>query len=436
MKRDYEINEKGFGCLVLGVSEDFKSESNSQNQIPKTQNLFHLFRNPSSFLALAFSAIAFLVYYGSNPNSEFYHDYTFRIAQALIEGRLSMIEEPPPALNEMVPLNGSYYSVFPLGSVLTMLPVAALKKLGLIDSFPGLLISALLAGIITFLLFKISAKFYDNPWRIILLTLFPVFGTWMWANLAFAGAWQIALGAAVAGQLAAIYFTIIKPSPLLAGLCFAVAFGNRTEVILTAPIFIYLIFKRSKEWRWGEIIRFLLIPVALGIATLAYNFARFSSIFDFGYARIPGVLDEPWYRHGIFSLYAIPGNAHAMLVEPWKLVEGFPHIVPTGFGGSILLSSPFLIFLFRRGSLEPHLKLLSWCAIGILTAVLWCHGNTGGWQFSYRYAMVLLPWMFLILLGNSPKKPSVPEIALLIISILINAFGTYLFLWTNYILNS
>jgi len=420
MKRDYEINENN------EIYENFR-----------IFRYFRLFRNPSLSLNLALSITAFIVYYWSNPNSESYYDYTFRIAQALLDGRLSLTEEPPPALNEMVPLNGSYYSVFPLGSVLTMLPVAALNKLGLIDSFPGVLISALLAGVITFLLFKISAKYHDDPWKIILLTLFPVFGTWMWANLAFAGAWQIALGAALAGQLAAIYFTLINPAPLLAGLFFAIAYGNRTEIILTAPIFIYLIFKRSKEGagRWREIIRFSLIPVALGIATLAYNYARFSSIFDFGYARIPGVLDEPWYRYGIFSIYAIPGNAYAMLVEPWRLVEGFPYIVPTGFGGSILLCSPFLIFLFRRGSLEPHLKILSWCAIGILSAVLWCHGNTGGWQYSYRYAMVLLPWMFLIILGSSPKKPSIPEIALLIISILINAFGTYLFLWTNYILN-
>ena len=33
-----------------------------------------------------------------------------------------------------------------------------------------------------------------------------------------------------------------------------------------------------------------------------------------------------------------------------------------------------------------------------------CHGNPGGWQFSYRYATILLPWMFLLLAGNGPAK--------------------------------
>jgi hypothetical protein len=335
----------------------------------------------------------------------------------------------------MIPLDGQYYSAFPLGSVLTMIPLAVLKRLNLIGYFPGLFVAALLAGATAFLLFQLSAKYNDAYPRRMVLTLFPVFGTWMWANLAFAGSWHIALGVAVVGQLAALYFILMRPNPLLAGICFTLAFGNRTEIILLAPVFIYLIYRVPEAGisRRQAIARFMAIPLALGIATLAYNYARFSSILDFGYARIPGVLDEPWYEHGIFSIHAIPLNAHAMLFETWQRVDRFPYLVPTGFGGSIFLSSPFLVFLFRRGAHDPVLKWLSWCAIVILTLVLWCHGNPGGWQFSYRYAMVLLPWMFWIMLENSPKSVSLTEIALLIVSIAINAYGAYLFLQTDLI---
>jgi hypothetical protein len=62
---------------------------------------------------------------------------------------------------------------------------------------------------------------------------------------------------------------------------------------------------------------------------------------------------------------------------------------------------------------------------------LWCHGNPGGWQFSYRYAIILLPWMFLLLVGNGPAKRSAIEVSLFIISVTINAIATYQFLWTN-----
>ncbi|HKQ73994.1 MAG TPA: hypothetical protein VJ810_09855 [Blastocatellia bacterium] len=376
------------------------------------------------------------VYYFSNPQSGSYYDYTYRIAEALLGGRLGLTEKPPDWLNEMVPLDGMYYSVFPLGSVLAMLPLAALKRAGVIELFPGTLMAALLAGAASALFYLFAARHGAGVKRRLTLTLLPVFGTWMWANLTFAGAWQIALGFAVVGQLGALYFILIDYRPMLAGLCFALAFGNRTEIILLAPVFIYLVRKhapvsdpKDNAGRWRAIDRFVAIPMALGVLTLGYNYARFSSIFDFGYARIPGVLDEPWYQHGIFSIHAIPLNAQAMLVETWRQVDRFPYFAPTGFGGSIFLSAPFLIYLFRIGARDATLKTLAWISIAVLTFTLWLHGNPGGWQISYRYAMDLLPWMFLILLENSPKKVSLIEVALLIASIAINAYSTWLFLW-------
>jgi hypothetical protein len=121
-----------------------------------------------------------------------------------------------------------------------------------------------------------------------------------------------------------------------------------------------------------------------------------------------------------------------MLIEPWRRIGHFPHLIPTGFGGSIFLSSPFLIYLFRIGARDATLKTLAWAAVAILTFALWCHGNPGGWQISYRYAMELLPWMFLILLENSPKKIGRLEVGLLLASIAINAYSTWLFLRTDY----
>jgi len=391
----------------------------------------------SKLIPLALFIATFIVYYFSNSHSGSYYDYTFRIAEAMLSGRLGLVEQPPDWLNEMVPLDGKYYSVFPLGSVLTMLPLAALKQRGIIELFPGTFMAALLAAIASLLFYLLSARHGAGVMRRLTLTLLPVFGTWMWANLAFAGAWHIALGFAVVGQLGALYFILVDYRPMLAGFCFALAFGNRTEILLLAPVFIYLIYKHAPPAdgasRWRMIDRFVAIPIALGLLTLGYNYARFSSISDFGYARIPGVLDEPWYRHGIFSIHAIPLNAEAMLVETWKRVDHFPHIVPTGFGGSIFLSSPILIYLFRTGARDATLKTLAWVAIAALTLVLWLHGNPGGFQISYRYAMELLPWMFLILLENSPKRVSLIEVALLLVSIAINAYSTWLFLWTKYL---
>jgi hypothetical protein len=274
--------------------------------------------------------------------------------------------------------------------------------------------------------------------------LFPIFGTWTWCNLGFAGAWQIALGFALLGETAAVYFTLVKPRPLVAGAWFALAVGNRTELLLTAPIFIFLWLRHEDDgegigvaalWRrllkdWQTIALFLVIPFVLGIGTLGYNFARFGSVFDFGYARIPGVLKEPWYRGHLFSLSAIPWNMYKMLFAGVEDIPNFPYFRPYPFGCSIFLSSPFLFLLFREGG--KH-RPVSWIAIAILIFALWCHGNPGGWQFSYRYAMVLLPWMFLLVLSNGPRRLSANEVALFVLSVAINAIATYQFLWTNQI---
>ncbi|MGH9847587.1 MAG: hypothetical protein ACREEM_53535, partial [Blastocatellia bacterium] len=344
------------------------------------------------FPPLPLAIAVFLVYYFSNPLPGNYYDYTFRIAGAFLDGRLGLEETPPSWLNEMIPHERKFYSAFPLGSAVTMLPLAVLKKLGVIEHFPGTFLAAAIAAIVTLLLYQISGRYPLSVPRRVMLALFPVLGSWMWANLAFAGSWHLALGLAVAGQLGALYFILIRFHPFAAGCCFALAFGNRTEIALVAPIFLYLIYRRglnSAHNRWRAIDLFLAAPLLLGVLTLLYNYARFGSLFDFGYARIPGVLEEPWYQHGIFSLHAIPGNAYAMLIEPWRRIEKFPYLIPWGFGGSILLNCPFLLLLARLGARDATLKLLAWGAIGILTLVLWCHGNTGGWQISYRYAMEL-----------------------------------------------
>jgi hypothetical protein len=361
------------------------------------------------------------------------NNYSLRYADALLEGKLGLTEKPPQWLNEVIPLRGEYYSVFPLGSVLTMAPFALGRRL--IAFSPSGLAVALIGALAAFLFLR-TALGRDRSFRdAIALTLFATLGTWLWTNVVMGGAWQLALGFAMIGELAAIYYAFIKPRPFLAGLFFAFAFGNRTEVILTALVFIVALLRDCDpefRSRLRVMTKFCAIPFLLGIATLLYNFARFGSPFDFGLARLPGVLDEPWYRHGIFSIYGVPSNAWQMLLEPWDCIASPPYFLPDGFGGSIFLNAPFLICIFATNRRDRATRIAAWLAIVLLTAVFWCHGNTGGWQFSYRGAIVMLPWFFLLLVegGRVLRRW---QMALIGLSIAINAYATYLFLWTNWI---
>src|SRR2546428_4385201 len=405
-------------------------------------------------IAAGLSLLAAVAFYFSTNATLRDLDYTSQIASALLRGHLGLREKPPDWLNEMIPHQDRYYSAFPLGAVLSMVPIALLQKTGVIHNFPGHVLAALIAGCCVYFFFQLTKAFgadYSSLEgsrlvRRILLALFPIFGTWTWCNLGFGGAWQIALGLALLGETAALYFTLVQPSPFVAGAFFALAFGNRTELLITLPLYLYFLRRRlnggAVSWSrirgikrelWGNApmaIRFLSVPATLALLTAAYNFARFHSIFDFGYFHIPEVRQEPWYEHGLFSIHAIPWNIYTMLFQGFETISYFPYILPNGFGCSIFLASPFLCLLFRPGG---RYKVAAWVAIALLTLVLWCHGNPGSWQFSYRYAMVLLPWMFLLLTGNGPAKITVSETFLFAVSVAVNAMATWQFLCTDQI---
>ena len=266
------------------------------------------------WIAAGLSLFAAIAFYFSTNATLHDLDYTNQIASALLSGHVGLKEKPPDWLNEMIPHRNRYYSAFPLGAVLSMVPIALLQKAGVVHNFPGRVLAALIAGCCVYFFFQLAKAFGANYSslegtslvRRIMLALFPIFGTWTWCNLGFGGAWQIALGLALLGETAALYFTLIRPAPFVAGAFFALAFGNRTELLITLPLYLYFFWRRSdqdcdrrssriltvKQELWGNrsmVVRFLSVPAILALLTAAYNFARFQSIFDFGYLHIPEV---------------------------------------------------------------------------------------------------------------------------------------------------
>ena len=395
--------------------------------------------------AAVLALLAGTAFYFSTKAAHHDFDYTYRIALALLRGHAGLTGAQPSWLSELVPVGGKYYSVFPLGAVLANIPIALLRKMGLIHNWPAHELASVLAAGCVFFFHRLSYVADLSHARRVLVALVPIFATWTWCNLGFAGAWQIALGFALVGQTASLYHTFVRRNPLLAGAWFALALGNRTELLLTAPIYLYYFWRslpaenktgdpvtadRKRRQAWMDLGLFVTVPALLLLCTAAYNWSRFGSPADFGYARIPGLLKEPWYQHGLFSLHAIRWNAYEMLFRGWIDLPEFPYLRPTAFGCSIFLASPFLFLLFREGG--KH-KAACWLAIGVLTFFLWCHGNTGGWQFSYRYAMVLLPWMFVLIVENGPRKLAIAEVVLFLVSVALNAIAMYEFLWTSMI---
>ena len=391
-------------------------------------------------LDAALSIAAGVIYFFSGGNEDSPYDYTYRIAQTLLAGGTGLREQPPSWLNEFVPwADGYYYSVFPFGSVVSMVPLALAQKLQLLSHYPSRAIVAFIAALAGWCMLRLCRELQTSARNRIAIFIWLLFGNWLWCNAVFGGAWQIALMWAACGQIAALCCIFGKPRPFLAGAAFALAFGNRTEILLTAPMLLLLLLQVTKPVSMrataSVVARFCAVPFVLGVATLVYNYVRFGSPADFGYAHIPGVLDEPWYKDGIFALSAIEGNFKAMIYEPWLLRPQYPLPVPNPFGSSIFIASPFLLLLFRRtraDAVPAHSTFwTAWISITVLTLVLWLHGNTGGWQYSYRYSIVLLPWMAL-LFTKSLERTSTLVVALLgVPSVMLSIYSVYLYYWTD-----
>src|SRR6516162_9188279 len=90
-------------------------------------------RGTDFWVGTGISVLGAVIFFFTTQATQQHFDYTARIASALVEGHVGLSKPPPSWLNEMVPVNGHYYSVFPLGAVFSMLPVAVLQKAKLIQ---------------------------------------------------------------------------------------------------------------------------------------------------------------------------------------------------------------------------------------------------------------------------------------------------------------
>ena len=152
-------------------------------------------------------------YYFSNPIPNAHYDYTFRVAEKLLHGSVGFVETPPTWLNEFVPFEGFWYSVFPFGAVVSMLPFAGLKSAGIISGDAVSLYCRIVCGRQLFISFAdrttvtISA---ESPR--ILMPLGILFGTFAWTNITMGGAWQLALGFALGRRTRSDIFYRLQPT--------------------------------------------------------------------------------------------------------------------------------------------------------------------------------------------------------------------------------
>lgn len=363
--------------------------------------------------------------------------YWDQLAISFLRGHLYL--ENPNYFHDLTLYQDRWYIPNPPLPGLLLVPYTLLVGEGSVNTVRFSMVFAALNGLLVFLILGQAARLkwlqLDLNGRLWLTALFA-FGTPILYVGLTGQVWFISQTMTVTFVAMAVYTTLKSGPGWLAGLCLGAAVMARPNVAVMWPFLIAVIaaqvhaktgklaLKPALAWAIGSA-----LPVFAAVfALLFYNYARFGSWMDFGYTTINGaeqiVYDAQTY--GIFNIYFIPRNLWTMFLLPPGLKTAFPYVQPSRDGMSLLLTTPALLYLVRRQSMNLW-KLGALAAILLSFGLLVLYHNTGAFQFGYRYLLdFAVPLWLLLAAGLGKRIPRLLRV-LILLSIVINLLGTIWF---------
>jgi multisubunit Na+/H+ antiporter MnhG subunit len=389
-------------------------------------------------ICLLLFAVAFVVYYFTGEGHPTYYNYYVRLADAFLHGRLYLLDNPS-WLNELVPnpFGPGYYVVYPPLPAVLMTPLVAIWGLNLNQTLVSVFFGSLTVVVAYFVAKDVTREAgAEKPKSQSVYVWFTVlfgFGTIFWWLSSNGSVWLIAQVISAFFLLLAIHEAFNKGRPLVMGLLVGASFWCRLPTILGILFFAGLIISRQQSLNWSGKIRssikpMLLLAVGAGVFValdVAYNYVRFKAFFDVAYWMIPGVLNEPWYSHGLFSLLYIPVNLVPFLtgLPMFNLTAPFMHAPIQGI--AIWFTTPAFIFALRS-KLKDAVTISAWVAIFATAGVIFTKGLSG-WGFGYRYAVDFYPFLFILTIRGMGTNLRWYHKILIILGVIVNLWGTIAF---------
>lgn len=271
-----------------------------------------------------------------------------------------------------------------------------------------------------------------------LLALF-LLGTIYLAALTIGRSWFLAHICTTLFLLLAIEIALREGSALAIGLLIGMAFLTRSTTLFGLPFFFWLMWHQARRqpaarkdfsFRVLYLGGGLMLPLAF---FFVYNFARFGSPLDTGYARaLPGipVLREA-LSYGLFSPVHIPKNLYMLLLsapQPYPDINSpvleFPYIMPSRWGMGILFTTPAFVYAFLANR-RDRLVQAAWLGVlGILPFLLLYYG-IGYDQFGSRYALDFYPFLFLVTGRSLATRLNRFARTLILLCIAVNIWGAW-----------
>jgi hypothetical protein len=357
-------------------------------------------RHPDSVGTILIAIVATAIYLYTAERDPIPFDYFVRLADAFLQGRL-YLTEAPSWLNELVPGGGGWYVVYPPVPAVMLLPFVAVFG----SEFPQQVASCLFGGVTVGLAWLLFGRFALDGRRRLVLTAVFGFGTVFWYVAETGSAWYLGHVCAVMFSTAAVLLAIDRRWPLAVGVLLGLAAISRLPVALACVGVLLLVLGigwpiRIPTDRMLALRRTLLFGIGMAIPVglyFAYNLARWGTLLDEGYTRIPGVLEDPIYaEHGIFSIEYVPRHLYAIFLQSWNYVDDPPWLQPNWYGLALFLTTPLLVWLVRARLQDPRV-LASVVATALVSIPIITHGNVGLAQFGYRFSLDVQVFLFVIL---------------------------------------
>jgi hypothetical protein len=350
--------------------------------------------------------LTFLVYWGLGPKVTNY-DYQLSQANNILHGHVDMSPEYTRHLNVLervlydgegfclpvddprgpesyedianprITANCKNYLQHSVGPALLVLPLVAIFGMSVNQTLISIFIGALTAVVV----FAIVRHFIADRRSQYILTALASFGTTFAYSAADGGVWHFAHACDFFFLMLAIWATVVRRSPLMAGAFIGAAFLCRPTTVLGG--FFPLVYF-ANEWlnaRPGvplrERINFMpLIKLAAGVAPFvllgaAWNYVRFQSPFESGYNyseefhQLHLAFEHPY---GVASPLYMGLHVRAFFEQMFNVSDQPPYIWPSWWGMATWVTTPpFLYALF------VHLKRVPVVAyVGLMALLATC----------------------------------------------------------------
>lgn len=401
------------------------------DRLSRIRNRYYL------LLAFLFFLITFVVYYFTGESKETAYHYFAPLADAFLDGRLYLLSKPS-WLNELLPVDGKYYVIYPPIPAIVLIPQALLLGNDINQTLASVFWGSLCVSVVYFLMRRLSGSIRLQVW----MTLLFAFGTIFWYLACDGKAWFFAQVMSFFFLTLAIFETYGKRRPLIIGLLLGLSFWCRLPVILSLPFFLIMLSDlwindgpKTNLLKKINLKPLILLGLGVGIFVLLnflYNYVRFDTISNVAYTI--QAKEEPWfYPKGLFHLSYIPKHLWIFFLKPPLFSWDVPYIRPSLEGMSILITTPAVIYVIFAG-IRNKTALACWSAIIPVAMVSFAHGGFGWIQFGYRFAVDFYPFLLvLIALGIKSQLKENGDLRwhhklLIILSIIVNIWGV---LWIN-----